>query len=245
MAVFVVVSASFPLLDPTDPQKNTPVVITEDFVAQPWLYRVFYCYLGLLAFRQKYYFGWKNAEGANNLWLAGFEGYDNESKEIGWEGCNNMNILGFEFAEDLSILSREWNKKTSNWLTRYTYIRTGGSLWAVYATSAFWHGFYPGYYMFFLSVPLATVADRLAKKKLSPYFPNKTSKWSPYGIVGIMASMLVANYYVQRFAMLAGSWTWELYKSHYFVGHWLPVVYIGFLMVLPKKPKADADKKTK
>ena len=67
---------------------------------------------------------------------------------------HNMDIVTFETAPDTSIMSRSWNKKTLAWLSKYVYMRNGGSLGAIYSTSAFWHGFYPGYYIFFLSVPL-------------------------------------------------------------------------------------------
>ena len=39
------------------------------------------------------------------------------------------------------IATKSWNMKTSNWLTRYVYMRTNGSLVATYSMSAFWHGF--------------------------------------------------------------------------------------------------------
>ena len=80
---------------------------------------------------------------------------------------HNMDIVTFETAPDTSIMSRSWNKKTLAWLSKYVYMSNGGSLGAIYSTSAFWHGFYPGYYIFFLSVPLSTFFDQMAKKKIS------------------------------------------------------------------------------
>ena len=144
MVVFVVLGGMFPILDPADPQKNTPILATAEFLAKPWIYRYAYMWVGLFATREKYYFAWNNAEGANNVWYAGFEGFDDKGEPKGWGLSSNVDILGFELAPDLSTLSKEWNKKTSLWLTRYVYIRTGGNLLAVYGLSAFWHGFYPG-----------------------------------------------------------------------------------------------------
>jgi hypothetical protein len=81
----------------------------------------------------------------------GFEGFTEDGKARGWNGVSNMDILGFEFAQSFRESSRAWNKGTQNWLERYVYTRTGNSLMATYFISAFWHGFYPGYYFFFMS----------------------------------------------------------------------------------------------
>ena len=146
MALFVVLGGTFPILDPIDPQGNRPVLVQPDFLKNPWIYRYAYMWIGLFAVRQKYYFAWCNAEGANNVWYAGFEGFDEKGNAKGWGNANNIDMLGFETAENLSSLSKDWNKKTSIWLSRYVYMRTNGSLIAVYGLSAFWHGFYPGKY---------------------------------------------------------------------------------------------------
>lgn len=236
LGFFLVVGGMFPLLDPEDPQHNDPVIITDEFLKNPLPYRMLYCWVALMAVRMKYYFGWKNAQGAINIWYAGFDGFDEKGEPKGWSAADNIDILGFEFAPDVSQMSRDWNKKTSNWLTRYVYMRSNGNLLAVYATSAFWHGFYPGYYIFFLSVPLITFCDRLAKKKISPYFPSK-SKWSPYGIAGMVLTIGSINYMVLPFVLLAGSWSLEAFKTNYFYGHVGALIYFALLTLAPK-PKS-------
>ena len=67
LAIFVVVGAKFPLLDTEDPQNNTPIILTAEFLKKPWFYRYVYMWVGLFVVRQKYYFAWHNAEGANNI----------------------------------------------------------------------------------------------------------------------------------------------------------------------------------
>lgn len=66
LGLFVVITGNFPLLDTVDPQRNTPVVISEEFLSKGFFYRYAYYWFGLFGLREKYYFGWKNAEGANN-----------------------------------------------------------------------------------------------------------------------------------------------------------------------------------
>jgi hypothetical protein len=231
MGLFVVGSGAYPLLDPTDPQNFTPVVITEEFLKRPWIKRYAYTWFSLLCIRMKYYFAWKNAEGACNIWYAGFEGFDEEGKPKGWEYSNNIDILSFETAPSLKILSGSWNKKTANWLGRYVYMRTGGSLVATYGMSAFWHGFYPGYYMFFLTVPLLTFCERIGRKKLSPRFSSK--KFSLYGLCTIFATSLFAEYSVIAFQLLAFDWAFAAWKSHFFFGHIGAVIFYVACSQLP------------
>jgi hypothetical protein len=241
LGIHVFLGGMFPLLNPNEPQTGTPAILTEEFLAKRWVLRFFHSWMGLFAVREKYYFGWKNAEGAANIWYSGFDGFDKDGNELGWETSNNMNIFGFELAQDLQSATKNWNIKTSSWLTRYVYMRTGGNLIAVYGMSAFWHGFYPGYYMFFLSVPLVTFCDRLAKKKLSPYFSK--SQFSLYGILAGVATSVVMNYMILVFVILAGEWSWNVYKTNYYFGHIACVVFYIILTLMPKPPKSDEKKK--
>lgn len=242
LVLFVVGGMYFPLLDPINPQKNTPVILTTEFLAKPWLFRYWYMWMGLLIVRQKYYFAWKNAEGATNVWYAGFNGFDSKTKEpLGWDIGRNMDILKFETAQNIQTLSKEWNNKTSLWLTKYVYIRTGGSLAAVYSMSAFWHGFYPGYYMFFLSVPLLTFCERIGRKKISPYFaPNNLL----YGFICMIVTSFFVEYMVSPFPLLALEWSWNNWKSHYFFGHIGCIVFYSIVSMLPT-PKTSINDKRK
>jgi len=231
MVLFVVGNGAFPIMDPIDPQNNDPVWIKAHL---PWIQRYGYQWIALFFIRQKYYFAWKNAEGANNIWYAGWEGQDASGKSIGWDNACNIDIVDFETAPNLKTLSAGWNKKTSNWLTRYVYMRTGGSLLATYAMSAFWHGFYPGYYLFFLSMPCLTACERLGRKKLSPYF-STGGKWSPWGIVTMLTTSFLIEYFVQPFQVLAFSWGWEAWSAHHFFGHVLAAIFYIVVSMVPTK----------
>lgn len=242
MGLFVIMGGMFPLLDPVDPQNNPPVLVQEEFMMNPWWYRYAYMWIALFSVREKYYFAWNNAEGANNIWYAGFEGFDEKGNALGWDNSNNVSIIGFETAPNLSSLSKDWNKKTSAWLARYVYIRTGGNLMAVYSLSAFWHGFYPGYYLFFLSIPILTMVERLAKKKISPYFSK--DKWSLYGIVCIIVTSIFVEYMVSAFLILQYEAAIENWKNNYFFGHILSIGFYIILTFLPTPKQPDDKKKT-
>jgi len=236
LGIFVVVGSKFPVLDPDDPQRNIPAFLSEKILAQPWVMRYGYCWLGLFFSRQKYYFAWKNAEGSNNLWYAGFEGFDDKGDAKGWDIASNIDVLKFETAPNLKKLTGAWNKKTANWLGRYVYTRTGGSLVATYGLSAFWHGFYPGYYMFFLTVPLITACERIGRKKISPHFGDSMV----YRVLCMVVTTVVVSYAIAPFQMLAFEWSLAVLKNHYFFGHIVCIIFYAVVsqMKTPKKKEA-------
>jgi len=237
LVIFVVVGGMFPLLDTVDPKVNTPILLSVDFLAKPWIYRYAYMWVGLFAVRQKYYYAWNSAEGANNIWYFGFDGFDAEGKSKGWTTASNIDMWKFETAPNVQQMSKEWNQKTSMWLAKYVYIRTDGNLAAVYGLSAFWHGFYPDYYMFFMSIPLMTFCERLGKKKISPYFSKE--HWTPYGVVSMIATSFCVEYMVAGFICLAADRTWAVWKSHYFLGHILCVVFYAVVSQFPTPKKKE------
>ena len=109
MGIFVVGTGKFPIMDPTDPQKNAPTFVNESspwsvHSGRPWHERYMYNWIALFMIRFKYYFAWKNAEGSNNIWYAGFEGFDENGEPIGWENANNIDIFQFE----VRLMRSEW-----------------------------------------------------------------------------------------------------------------------------------------
>jgi len=226
MALHVALSGLFPL----------PGVIAEpEFLARPMASKAAYVWMSLFAIRFKYYFAWKVAEGSGIMAGFGFEGYTDAGAVKGWGGTSNMDILGFELSGCVSENSRAWNQRTQGWLERYVYNRTNRSLFAVYFVSSIWHGFYPGYYMFFLSVPLATAAARITKEKLRPYFAGSAGTLALYNLAAKVLTSLSLNYLVTSFQLLAWGTSFAFWKSFGFCGHIaLALVYV-FCTILPKK----------
>jgi MBOAT, membrane-bound O-acyltransferase family len=76
---------------------------------------------------------------------AGFDGYDDETgASKGWTIASGADIWMLETCDSIKVGTKAWNKKTSQWLLRYVYIRNMNRLVIVYAVCAIWHGFYPG-----------------------------------------------------------------------------------------------------
>ena len=56
-----------------------------------------------------------------------------------------------------------WNITTQAWLRRIAYdrLKTGsGKTLGVFVLSAFWHGFYPGYYFTFIQIAFTVYGGR-------------------------------------------------------------------------------------
>jgi lysophospholipid acyltransferase len=73
-----------------------------------------------------------------------------------------INITGY----DIKTLYANWNMMTSSWLKHYVYIRIlrkqtkkseAMPIIATFAVSAVWHGFYPGYFIFFFASAIADI----------------------------------------------------------------------------------------
>lgn len=60
-----------------------------------------------------------------------------------------------EFSTSFKVSLKNWNMAVQSWLERYIFKRSPVRSLSKYITffaSAFWHGFYPGYYITFFSV---------------------------------------------------------------------------------------------
>lgn len=144
------------------------------------LYKFIYLYFALFASRMKFYFAWKVAEGSCVMGGFGFQGFT-EKGAIGWSGVQNVDMLGFEMSTNVQELSRAWNKRTQGWLERYTYLRSPkkSAIYITYLVSSVWHGLYPGFFIFFLTVPFCQFTIQSGfREYFNPLFINM-SKYNP------------------------------------------------------------------
>ena len=201
--------------------------------------------VSLLVERFKFYFVWKVAEGSAVLGGFGFEGYEaGTGRELGWRGAENIDIVGMETATSVQAFTRSWNKRTQGWLERYTYQRMGRSLAAVYLVSALWHGLYPGYFLAFLSVPLPTTIERLAREKITPrvvpeYNPRDPASYPRdlrgrlYEAVCWLATFLSMSYVMQVFYMISLQRALAAWGGYFYGGHLVMLAVMLGLSALP------------
>ena len=130
--------------------------------------RVFILYMLGVTTRLKYYGVWTLTEGACILSGLGYKGIDPGTGRVSWDRLQNVNPWGVETAQNTRAYLGNWNINTNSWLRNYIYLRVTPrgkkpgfrASMATFVTSAFWHGFYPGYYLTFV---LASFVQTVAK----------------------------------------------------------------------------------
>ena len=149
---------------------NSDFLLSDQLLKMGFLRRVWL--LEMLGFttRMKYYGVWNLTEGACILSGLGYNGMDPNTGRVLWNRLENVRPWGIETAQNTRAYLENWNINTNHWLRNYMYLRVTpkgkkpgfrASL-ATFTTSAFWHGFYPGYYLsFILAAFLQTIAKSM------------------------------------------------------------------------------------
>ena len=154
------------------PWYSADFVLSDEFLKYSFLRRVWMLEMLGLTTRFKYYGVWSLTEGACILSGMGFGGVDQKTGRVQWDRLRNVYPWGIESAQNSRAYLENWNINTNTWLRNCVYLRVTpkgrkpgfrASL-ATFVTSAFWHGFYPGYYLTFI---LAAFIQTAAKSVLS------------------------------------------------------------------------------
>lgn len=157
---------------------NTSLIISDTYMTYNILRRIWILEMLGFSTRMKYYGVWYLTEGACILSGLGYKGIDPQSGQHKWNRLENVNPWGIETAQNSRAYLENWNKNTNNWLRNYMYLRVTPkgkkpgfrATLATFVTSAFWHGFYPGYYLsFLLAAFLQTVAKNF-RRYIRPFF---------------------------------------------------------------------------
>lgn len=199
--------------------------------------------------RMRYYFAWYMAETA--CLIAGL-GY-NPSNRNKFSRAQNAEISKVDWATCQSEAASHWNISISKWLRSCIYLRAneapmpkslhgklGHRQYATLLTrftSAFWHGFYPGYYLCFVSTVLQFEADSIARKYIRPLF-TKTGATKPYWIytlVGRIHTALCLNYYGSAFLVLSASAALEIWADLFYCIHIFNIATIVFVPFMCKR----------
>ncbi|KAK4509413.1 Pantothenate kinase [Mucor velutinosus] len=196
-------------------------------------------YLQLAAFtsRCKYYVAWFLSEAACVLCGFGFNGYDASGKAR-WDRFTNIYVRKCEFSQSIKEMLDHWNIGANRWLRYYVYMRitppgqTGGasSTLVTYALSALWHGFYPGYYLFFLSITPFQMLARHIRRTFRPLVmipgtknPQPVLKFF-YDTAGVVLTMSIVNILSAAFNLLYWQPAITVWKQIYFIHYVIGVV---------------------
>ncbi|RYP67379.1 hypothetical protein DL771_007270 [Monosporascus sp. 5C6A] len=191
--------------------------------------RVFTLHMVGFTTRFKYYGVWSLSEGSCILAGLGYNGVDPVTGKVSWNRLQNINPWGVEAAQNSRAYLENWNMNTNKWLRYYIYLRVTprnkrpgfrASL-ATFVTSAFWHGFYPGYYLaFVLGSFVQTVAKQL-RRNIRPFFldpvsqqPLPTKKY--YDFVSWLTTQATFSFVVVPFILLRLDKSLAAWASVYF-----------------------------
>ncbi|KAJ5701525.1 hypothetical protein N7488_009073 [Penicillium malachiteum] len=226
---------------------TTQFVLSDEFLKYGFLRRMVTVYLLGFTARLKYYGVWSLTEGACILSGMGYNGFDPKSGKVFWNRLENVDPWGLETAQNSYAYLGSWNKNTNHWLRNYVYLRVTPkgkkpgfrASMATFATSALWHGFYPGYYMtFVLGSFIQTVAKNF-RRYVRPFFMTPDgSKPTPYkryyNIASWAATQLTLGFTVMPFILLSFSESMAVWSRVYFYGI---VGTIGSLLVFASPVK--------
>ncbi|KAI9207900.1 MBOAT, membrane-bound O-acyltransferase family-domain-containing protein [Polychytrium aggregatum] len=207
--------------------------LTDEYLLWPAYKRIGYVFVAGFVARFKFYTAWKLAEAT--CILIGL-GYSNG----GWRAVENVNFFGLEFAQSPKVFVDNWNQQTTLWLRNSVYTRiappgsksTGLATFFTYLTSAFWHGFHPGYYVTFVFGGIVTMMGRSLRRTVRPLFadPNsKLARWKfVYDVLGCIGTQFIFNSVVSSFQLLRLDWTVQFYRNNYYL---VPAMILGWFVL--------------
>ncbi|KAK8034808.1 Lysophospholipid acyltransferase [Apiospora rasikravindrae] len=204
-------------------------ILADGFMSYSIVHRIFYLHMVGVTARLKYYGVWSLTEGACILSGLGYKGIDPKTGRVSWDRLQNINPWGVESAQNSRAYLENWNMGTNKWLRYYIYLRVTprnkkpgfrASL-ATFTTSAFWHGFYPGYYLTFVLASFVQTAAKNARRYLRPFFLDPVSQ-NPlpskryYDIASYLATQLVFCFVTAPFVILRFDDSIKVWSRVYF-----------------------------
>lgn len=210
---------------------------TPEFAAKWFPLKLFWYFVHTALTRQQYYVIWKLSEAICNSSNYGYRFVD--GKDV-WDGCTNVNVFGVETAKSQRDGLAAWNTSTQRWLRNICYDRVATSKTLMtFFLSATWHGFYPGYYLTFMTLALQTIAARHLRRTIRPYFQDTFLKQKLYDVLTFLTTLVGFAYATVPFILLSFNKTMYCWSQVYFSVHILTALVIFALpkIVTPEQRK--------
>ncbi|KAH8683048.1 MBOAT, membrane-bound O-acyltransferase family-domain-containing protein [Tricladium varicosporioides] len=194
-------------------------------------HRIWLLYMLGVTSRLKYYGVWSLTEGACILSGMGYKGVDPVTGRISWDRLQNVNPWGVESAQNTRAYLGNWNINTNNWLRNYMYLRVTPrgkkpgfrASMATFTTSAFWHGFYPGYYLSFILASFVQTVAKNCRRYFRPFFldaktQQPTSSKIYYDVFSWLITQLAFSFVTAPFVLLTLHASFLVWARVYFYG---------------------------
>ncbi|THD26162.1 Lysophospholipid acyltransferase 2 [Fasciola hepatica] len=211
-------------------------VLDKTFQAWPLLSQFLYSTLALFLVRQKYYFAWGLAE-INGIGVGlGYTGVCPKTGQPIYAHVRSFDMVQVEAGLSLKHVIDSWNISTTRWLREAFYDRLPRSCRTplVFIISAFWHGFYPGYYQMFLTFALFTIVSRMWHRTMRPYCRPNRACAQVYDLFTIFITNVAINYAQAPFHLLDWSASLKFWSVFYFVPHAIAISLLLIRFVQPR-----------
>ncbi|KAK7746060.1 Lysophospholipid acyltransferase [Diatrype stigma] len=205
------------------------VLFSDSYLHRGFLRRVFILHMVGFTTRFKYYGVWTMSEGSCILAGLGYNGVDPVTGKVSWNRLQNINPWGVELAQNSRAYLGNWNMNTNKWLRYYIYLRVTPrnkkpgfrASMATFTTSAFWHGFYPGYYLAFLLGSFVQTSAKNLRRSIRPFFldpvtqqPLPSKKY--YDVASWFVTQVTFSFVVAPFIVLRLDKSLAVWASVYF-----------------------------
>ena len=202
-ATNLILAPFFPISSLTDPEFHAN---------NSFLFKSFFCLGFIQVTKLRYYFAWKYSDAINIFSGLSYSGITKQGKAL-WRLTDNIDIREFELGLRFAVHINAWNKTTSNWLRFMIYDRaTWHPTLVTFTVSALWHGFYPGYYIAFLTAALFLNAVRVVRSVVRPVMERKTVPRWMYDIVAFILVRFASGYMALPFLMMTLKACFDVYR---------------------------------
>ncbi|KAH9526004.1 Lysophospholipid acyltransferase 1 [Dermatophagoides farinae] len=216
----------------------------EKFMQANFVYKILIIYLVTTGARIKYYFAWKMAESVCNASGLGFTTLTGTDNQPIYDLATNIRIYDFEMSLSQHDAIAAWNISTVRWLRAAVHIRVPKrySAMATFALSAFWHGFYPGYYLTFATAGLFMAVSKTMRKCIRYRFVHSKHFLNGYHCLTWLITRIMIAYFAFPFVILSLHQSILVYQSIYWSGH---LVAIFAWLIVPLILKSESKNRDK
>lgn len=223
---------------------NIEFTVTEAFEKKNLLCKIGYVFGSTFVIRTTYYAGWSLAETA--LTICGFSYIircEKDKEVISFDRTDNCNVYLIEKSISNSVKIQYWNRSVHLWLKNYVFIRLQNKdrcnrqlvSFITFIISAFWHGVYPCYYLFFTNMfLLEQICNYINAFRLFDWMENDSNYIRKFFFWFIF--LWIQDYAGVAFMLKSMRDNINVYKGFYFVPN--IILITGFLYVnwIGKKP---------
>lgn len=227
--------------------------ITEEYGNKSFLWKFFYFNASFSVQKARYYGGWKMAQSGIVFCGLGYNPVDKDNQIIHqFNKVENCVIREVEIDSNPKRRMQFWNRTVHLWLKYNLFLRLlnvekkpfknnkGLASLITFMVSAFWHGFYPVYYVFFF---LFYIIEQICSILEEDYnlFKSIENKNVVTKYLFSFFTMSFHNYLGIAFALLDLDKAWVFAKNTYFL-HPVMIFGIYFLVRFLRKSKRRRNK---